>query len=274
MPAKNKPLHPQFSPFDQVAEHYDIAFSESPVGLLQRERVHQFLSAAVSGKSLNILEMNCGTGQDAIWLAEKGHQVTATDASGRMVEVVIGKIKNRSLELQIEALQISFKGIKRQFPPSSYDLIFSDFGGLNCIPKDELQLLLDDAASLLKPHGKFIAVIMGRKCLWERSYFLLKGKPGDAFRRNKVEPVKATIGNEIQQTWYYSPKEVAALSSANFKTNKIRPVGIAIPPSYLNPFFIQRKILLSALNKLERMFSISIFSNYADHFYIELQKDK
>lgn len=274
MQAKDKLLNPQLSPFDLVAEQYDIAFSQSPIGLLQRERVHRFLSATISGKSLNILEINCGTGDDAIWLAEKGQHVIATDASERMIEVTKRKIKSQSLESWIHAQHTSFREIKNKFTPSSFDLIFSDFGGLNCIPKDELRLLMNDAASLLKPGGKLIAVIMGRKCLWEQGYFLLKGKSKDAFRRNNVEAVKVNIGDGVQHTWYYSPEEIRIISSSQFKLNSLKPVGIAIPPSYFNPFFIRKKIMLSILNIMESVLSFSFLSNYADHFYIELQKIK
>lgn len=271
---KNAHQPSQSSPFNRVADDYDRTFSQSPVGLMQRQCVHKFLAATVFGKSLNILEINCGTGDDAIWLAEKGHHVTATDASGQMLEVTKGKIESRALQSRIAAKQASFKEIKEHFQRSSYDLIFSDFGGLNCIPKDELQMLMNDVSCLLKPGGKFVAVIMGRRCLWERIYFLWKGKSGEAFRRNSNQPVKVLLGDEVQQTWYYSPGEIRVMSSTQFKLKKLKPVGIMIPPSYLNTFFDKRKALLSVLGRLESVFSFSIFSNYADHFYIALQKIK
>ena len=75
------------SPFDTLAETYDADFSSSAIGLMQRKRVWKWLVPLLneSGRSLNILEINCGTGEDAIRLASMGHRVIATDASAAMI---------------------------------------------------------------------------------------------------------------------------------------------------------------------------------------------
>ena len=274
MSVENKsPLH-HFSPFDQVAEDYDVTFSQSPIGQLQRSSVHLLLEASLAGSALQILEINCGTGDDAIWLAERGYQVTATDVSEMMIDKLKEKISNHLPASLIAVKQISIEKIREQFAPASFDLIFSDFGGLNCLPKVALQEFIKDAAILLKPGGKIVAVVMGRKCLWERAYFLLKGKRTAAFRRNSEQPLKVNLGDHVQYTWYYSPDEIRSISSKQFKLNGLKPVGIAIPPSYLNPFFYRKKKLLALLNNMEALLSFSFLSNYADHFYIELQKIK
>jgi ubiquinone/menaquinone biosynthesis C-methylase UbiE len=270
----NKSSIQQSSPFDYVAEDYDVAFSQSPIGQLQRNRVHILLEASLAGSAPQILEINCGTGDDAIWLAERGYQVTATDVSEMMIDKLKDKISNHSPASQIEVKQVSIEKIREQFVPASFDLIFSDFGGLNCLPKNALQEFIKDAAFLLKPGGKIVAVVMGRKCLWERVYFLLKGKKTAAFRRNSEQPLKVMLGDHVQNTWYYSPDEIRNISSIQFKLIRLKPVGIAIPPSYLNPFFYRKKKLLALLNNMEAMLSFSFLSNYADHFYIELQKIK
>ena len=86
--------------------------------------------------------------------------------------------------------------------------------------------------------------------------------------------MKVNLGDHVQYTWYYSPDEIRSISSKQFKLNGLKPVGIAIPPSYLNPFFYRKKKLLALLNNMEALLSFSFLSNYADHFYIELQKIK
>ncbi len=257
-----------------MAEDYDIAFSQSPIGQLQRKSVHKLLKASLAGSVLQILEINCGTGEDAIFMATKGHLVTATDASEKMIDKLKEKISNHSPAFQIEAKQVSIEKISEQFAPASFDLIFSDFGGLNCLPKNAFREFIKDAAVLLKPGGKLVAVIMGRKCLWERVYFLLKGKRKAAFRRNSEQPLKVMLGDHVQPAWYYAPNEVRGIAATQFKLNSLKPIGIAIPPSYLNPFFNRKKRLLGLLNNMESLLSFSFLSNYADHFYIELQKIK
>ena len=84
---------PVASPFDILAETYDTDFTESAIGKLQRERVWQGLYQllATYNRPLKILEINCGTGFDALALASLGHMVIATDAA----EVMIEKAKER-----------------------------------------------------------------------------------------------------------------------------------------------------------------------------------
>ena len=39
-----------------------------------------------------VLEMNCGTGEDALWLVHRGVQVFATDVSPAMLQVAQSKL--------------------------------------------------------------------------------------------------------------------------------------------------------------------------------------
>lgn len=255
--------------FDELAEMYDISFTETPLGRMQRERVHHFLEKPLDKKSLRILEINCGTGEDAIRMALKNHEVIATDISSKMIDITKEKIRKQNIE-KLFPIRASFSELS--FPPESFDMIFSNFGGLNCIPIVELEQLKSNIVEWLKPEGTLIAVVMGRKCLWERLYFILKGKSGEAFRRNKKGPVEARVGDGIQPTWYYSPAEFNAVFKAHFRMIKLKPVGFFIPPSYLNNFFTKRKWLLDMMNKLEAWSAFSILADYADHYYTELKK--
>src|ERR1043166_6681556 len=72
--------------FDIMAADYDTAFSRSLTGDCQRSQVYEWLSDFIKDKKeLNILEINCGTGDDALWLASLGHSVIATDISAAMI---------------------------------------------------------------------------------------------------------------------------------------------------------------------------------------------
>ena len=63
------------------------------------------------------------------------------------------------------------------------NFIFSNFGGLNCVNEAELVHLSKDFAKLLYPGGKMAIVVMGKYCLWETMYFMLKFKFAKALRR-------------------------------------------------------------------------------------------
>jgi ubiquinone/menaquinone biosynthesis C-methylase UbiE len=100
---------------------------------------------------MNVLELNCGTGEDAVWLAQKGHRVTATDFSGKMIERCNEKIRQCHLENLVTAQRVAFRNLRMEFHDQSFDLVFSDFGGLNCISKEDIGKVAEDIAGFLKP---------------------------------------------------------------------------------------------------------------------------
>jgi ubiquinone/menaquinone biosynthesis C-methylase UbiE len=259
--------------FDNYAESYDEHFTRSAIGQLQRQRVYTFLKQALDQlpASAQVLELNCGTGVDALWMAKKGFSVQATDLSEGMIRVAERKKNIRQLS-NLNFTACPFDQLNQQFPDKKFRLVFSNFGGLNCVNAESIRKLSTDLAALLEPGGTCCAVVMGRKCGWERFYFRKKKEPVKAMRRMQQGGVETMLGGERFLTWYYSPSEFVSCFSA-FELIKVRPVGLLIPPSYLENYFSKKKLLLKSLNSAERMIgNLSLFADRADHYYIELKK--
>jgi SAM-dependent methyltransferase len=258
--------------FSAVARHYDADFTDTAVGRLQRERVWHWLAKNLLGTPA-VLELNCGTGADALWMVQRGCQVLATDISPEMVRLANEKIAQAGLSEKASARVCSFADIG-QLPEDTFDLIFSNFGGLNCVSPSELERLGEVLNAKLKPGGQFIAVVMGRFCWWETLYFLLKRAPSKAFRRLRPGPVEARLDADTTvPTWYYSPA-VFRRAFAQFSFNTIQPIGLWLPPSYLDPFFAKRPGLLRTLNMLENNWAPAWLTSAADHYFIKLVKHK
>ena len=254
------------SSFDKHAQNYDHTFTFSDIGQAQRKRVNLFLSEIIKDNNLDILEINCGTGEDAKYLTDKGHKVLATDISSEMIvqaKKKYPKINFQTLDITSNALAIL---------DTKFDVIFSNFGGLNCLSKEQLAAFLNVSETLLKTNGKAILVIMPKRTLWEQLYFIFKLQPKKAFRRNTQKAVSANVEGVKIPTWYYNPKEVVTLAKEKLKPDIIKPVGIAIPPSYLESFFMKRKGLLNCLIKTESWLSSSFWAKYADHYLIAFSK--
>jgi len=261
------------SPFDIMAETYDSDFTHSEIGQLQRKKVWQFLSPVISSyqRKIKILELNCGTGEDALELARLGHSVTATDASEKMIQKSREKAEllNRS---NIRFETCSFEELHQFFNMERFDLVISNFGGLNCINKKELTLLSQQLSVLTEDSGKLFLVIMSRRCLWEIFYFSVKGKWSTAFRRMK-RSVMFSIGENQFSVFYYSPENVKRIFAQFFTYIHSYPVGLLIPPSYLEKTFLKHKHWLFHLSRWEnKLNKYNLFSNLADHFCIILQK--
>jgi ubiquinone/menaquinone biosynthesis C-methylase UbiE len=260
--------------FDPIAANYDKEFSESLIGKLLRSSVHQYLEKQFSSqKPAAALELGCGTGEDAIWMAKKGCMVTATDVSGEMTN--IARMKAARLELPhmpgFEVLDM--KKVHTFFYQKKFDLVFSNFGAVNCLSPGDLRDLMVNLRELLNPRGRVILVIMPSFCLWESFYFLLKGKWRQVFRRSTKQGIMANLGASQVMTWYYSPKAIKKYSRDHYNVKKIMPVGIAIPPSYLEHFFGNKQGLLGILSKFEGFLSkFSCLSGISDHYLIELER--
>ncbi|MDH7448059.1 class I SAM-dependent methyltransferase [Aquimarina sp. 2201CG14-23] len=258
--------------FDIAAIAYDTTFTSSHIGKLQRDLVHQYVKKVLPvDQKLHILEINCGTGHDAIWLASQGHRVIATDISSEMISVA--KTKQRSDHKDLEFRQLDINKLETFDTEHSFDLIFSDFGGLNCLSNSQLQTFFTSAEKKLKPNGKVVAVIMPKHCVIETFYFILKGKIKKAFRRNTNHAVVANVDGTPVNTWYYNPKNILKVSAKLYKVMNIKPIGFCIPPSYLEPFLKNNIGFLKVLSNLDAFFRrFSFLSKYSDHYVISLSK--
>lgn len=255
--------------FDNAAQNYDTSFTDSVIGTLQRNLVYQHFSEILKESQLKtILEINCGTGEDAIWLAKQNFEITATDISQAMIAIAKSKTTLDNLVFKVADI----KTIAKDFVANKFDLIFSNFGGLNCLSKAELASFFKNTSALLNENGKMVLVIMPKNTTWEQLYFLLKLDFKNIFRRKK-ELAIANVNGENVATYYYNPKDIVNLANANFEIKQLKPIGFLIPPSYLEPFFKKRPKLISFLNTLEQSLkNLSWFSKYADHYLIVLQK--
>jgi len=256
--------------FDHIAVEYDQDFTHSPIGIAQRNSVYEVLNQCVSNfETLSVLEINCGTGEDALYFANKNATVCATDISTEMIKQA--KIKQGGkANLTFETLDIN--KLDQFKPKETYDMIFSNFGGLNCLDSQELTLFLKNSYSKLNNEGFLFLVIMPRACVWESLYFVSMLKFKKAFRRKNKKGVLANVDGEWVKTYYYNPKDIVKIAKG-FQLKKAAPIGLFVPPSYLNPFFKNREKWLSKLIiKDKKALKKGRYSSYSDHYVICLQK--
>lgn len=261
--------------FDAIAAEYDASFTDTLVGRAQRDRVWHFLAQALAGRpNSKVLECNCGTGADALWLARQGCQVLATDVAPQMVAITQVKTQEAGLNDRIETAVCAMQDIAvhplitRSAP---FDLLLSNFGGLNCLSPDEIRQWNTDLRAVMASDAVLALIVMSRFSWWETCYFLLKGKPRTAFRRRNRGALEARLDAQTTiPTWYYSPKELSALLP-DFRVKRCSPVGFWLPPSYLDPFFRQRPRWLQALNWLEKKSAAAWLAPAADHFLLLLE---
>src|SRR2546423_11225194 len=118
--------HSGYYPFDEIADVYDKDFTGSLIGNAQREQVRKHLLLLIdSSAPLNILEINCGTGEDALWMSTSGNFIEATAASELMIENAKQR-NNVSLTCKVNFTRCRFDQLSEHFNSNKFVIIFSN----------------------------------------------------------------------------------------------------------------------------------------------------
>jgi ubiquinone/menaquinone biosynthesis C-methylase UbiE len=234
--------------FSKQSEIFDQVYSADQIIVYKRQRVRDHVLKLLKSHS-HILELNCGTGEDALFFASRGHRVHATDLSGGMLDRFREKIKNGDCADLLSTEQCSFTGLQDLKNKGPFDHIFSNFGGLNC--SQDLDEVLPSFSSLLKPEGTVTLVIISRFCLWE-TLLLFRGKFKTAFRRFlSRNGRKAHVEGTYFTCWYYSPSYVISRLENDFDLLSIEGLCTLVPPSYIEGFATKYPGLFFFLKKSE-----------------------
>jgi len=219
------------SAFDVIAEQYDETFSSSIIGQLQRRPVWDELRKTFRPGD-RVLDLGCGTGVDACFLAERGVDVVACDNSMRMLHVAQRRIANLpSAAGSVQLRLVAAEEISILNDCAPFDGALSNFGAVNCIA--DIAKLAGDLSFLLKPRANLLLCSIGPMCLWETGWYLLHGKFQKAFRRFHRGGVEAKFGDGVVQVHYPSVRSLRDAFATDFSLKSIRGIGIAVPPSYL-----------------------------------------
>lgn len=227
----------------------------------------QVRNAALSylKKNDTILELNSGTGTDAVFFAKKGFKVLATDLSDGMIEKIELKVNHERLSGLIDVLQCSYTELDR-IKNLKFDFIFSNFGGLNCV--SDLNFVTKHFSSLLNNNGIVCLVIMPPVCPWEIIQ-LLRGKIKFALRRFTKSGLLANIEGVSFFTYYFSHKKIMRALGPNFKLLKLFSLGVFTPIPQMEKFQTKFPRLLRLLNSLDEMTAEHFpFNRIGDHIII------
>ena len=234
--------------FNLQAGEFDILYGNDSIIRYKRERVREQVESFLAPHS-QILELNAGTGEDAIYFALRGHRVHATDISGNMLEVLGSKVQSLQLQEAVTKEKIAYTALEDLEKQGPYDLIFSNFAGLNCT--NRLDKVLDSFAHLLKPGGYATLVILPRFCLWE-FLLLFRGKFRTAFRRfSGKKGTAAKINDQHFRCWYYNPSFIRKHLTATFDVVSLEGLCTVVPPSYIEGFAEKRPRLFHFLKDKE-----------------------
>lgn len=108
------------------------------------------LADVVPGRAL---DLGCGEGGDAVWLAENGWQVTAVDISETALQRAAEEARARGV---LERIDFQRHDLSDSFPDGTYDLISAQF--LHSTVRLERPHILRTAANAVAPNGRLVIV--------------------------------------------------------------------------------------------------------------------
>ncbi len=255
--------------FDALAGEYDERFTSSLIGRAQRDVVWETLNRTFSSGE-RILELNCGTGEDALHLARSGVSVVACDASERMLSVARSKIMAERLRGSVSFHQLANEHINEITYRAPFDGVFSNFAGLNCVR--DLGHVSDQLAGLVRPGGHLLLCLCSQTCLFEILYYGLQFNWRRALRRCRGSAHVHVHGVPVE-VHYPSVRELERSFSPWFALQEIRAVGLAIPPSYLESWASRHAFLLGAMVRIDRLLrSLPGFRVLGDHVLLTFKR--
>lgn len=253
--------------FSRTAEKYDSFAEDHPHLTRMRNKVYAHVMRYVP-RGARILELNAGTGTDAVQLAQRGYFVHATDIAPGMLARLPEKVKKLGLQDRVTMEARSFLELEG-VQGAPFDVVFSNLGGLNCVP--DLTPVIKQLPGLLKPGGILTWVLMPHVCLWEMAE-VFRGNFSLAFRRFSRGRVRAHLEGLDFDVYYFSPRQVLRWFGEDFDLLSLEGLSVITPTAESKNFAKWHPRLYQLLSWLDDRLSAHWPWNGWGDFYILTMK--
>jgi ubiquinone/menaquinone biosynthesis C-methylase UbiE len=254
-------------PFSDIASNYDASFTELNSVVLLRQRIHELVRRSFPVRG-TVLDLACGTGEDALLLARQGYLVVGADRSRGMLDWAAAKSRsmaNGPAFVQMDAVSLAM------FRNSSFDAVISNFGGLNCV--SDLRATLRECHRVLRPRGTMVLCLLGAHSIWENAAFALRGAWRSTLRRRSGIPVQVRIGQDTVDTWYHSIRSVRRSAGDLFDVLAVIGLNTVAPPPSSQSFARRFPRITSYLYSLDRSVqAVPVVRGLGDHTVFVLRR--
>lgn len=210
--------------YDAIALQYD---GQLEADAWMRQTVWQRYQRAFRPGD-HVLDVGCGTGTDAIFLAQLGVQVTGIDLSPAMIARAERKVDALGLSHAVRLCAMDLAELHR-LPAGQFDGIISSYAALNTVPT--LTAFAADAARLLRPNGRMILHLLNGRSLWEWVGLMRHGRWAEARRLGRRrERTFAVGGHQVRHYMLRADEAYALYFASRFRLCGATALGITRPP--------------------------------------------
>jgi ubiquinone/menaquinone biosynthesis C-methylase UbiE len=234
--------------FDALAADYDRDEAANPIRQLMRARSVATLESTFS-KGATLLDVGCGTGTEAIWLAQRGRTMFAVDSSPQMLEVLSRRAGAATLQIPTRTLRAGdLLTLVNELGEGSFDGAYSSFGALNTEPA--LEPPLAGLSRLVRPGGRIVLSVMNRWCVAEMAVLVAGGRAHDALRRTRSS-LRVAVGSNFTEVQYPSWRQLRDALRPHFRVLNVQAVTLLLLP-YAWPALSAHPRLYDVLGRLDR----------------------
>src|SRR5438046_7856147 len=152
--------------FDRAANTIDTIVIYNPVNAWLRNECRRELLALYPEKS-TLIEIGCGTGVDAVFLAERGHRIAATDISDRMVERARERIAAADLGGRVLVFRGRLDQVASQLERSEWSPFDGAYANFSLAYEDPLRGVARIVHRLDKPSAGLLFTVPHRQMVSE-----------------------------------------------------------------------------------------------------------
>ena len=267
-PKQHSPSHYEnvAEAFSRKSSVYD-AFGENHANMARMRRKFYDHIAAVMPAGGRLLEINAGTGQDAVELVRRGFHVHATDFAPGMVAAIEEKRDRLDLGDRLTVESLSFTDLDR-LTDGPFDGLYSNSGGLNCIA--DLTSVTRHLPRLLKPGARATVVVMPRICPWELAVIPKDARVGT--RRLRTGGTLAHVEGVHFMTYYFSAAAVRRAFGPRFRPLRQEGLSVFTPTADNKTFAVNHPGLFTRLARLDDALSPHWpFNGWGDFFILTME---
>ncbi len=263
--------------FDQEAKQYDLRFGppsgSNPgnplVTWLRQEHLH--ILQALLPQSAAVLDIGCGTGEEALALAREGYCVLGIDISAAMVRQAQTKAAAYGLRRGIVFRTLPAGKLGALDERGPFAGAYASLGTLNSEPN--LAGVAVALHELLEPNAPFVATVMNRRCLFERWHAWKRLRPRDVLPRPaEWAEGRAGASDVSAPVRFYSPDEFALAFSPYFTVEHVMAFPLFLPPVHMHTLYREKQAYFQKLEARERAWRVRRgLRSLGDHFLMVLR---